>query len=295
MAYKQNPGRGPMQKTGHGIPKGMTSPMHQESNKENPWEVTSRETTTRAGAKDGIEGTFTDVTTGERRSTVKSGGKEMPNSDWKKFVKNNPDWKKNRVEDRSNVDTSFSPNPPPPPSSAKPAYSGYDVSQATAQSFGAHSTRNYTSSSADADAVIQRSKKTQKLGKINGGSEQAIVIGIKDKKNYEKGKNKGKGFLMDEMKTSKVNNRSSFKKGEITRDQFNAKTVAIASKHKSDLNSLKKGTYKMSEKNQGLFNKSHETIYNRSQEGTVRVNDPIKISKKNKSVTKKDFKGRLNE
>ena len=29
MAYKQNPGRGPMQKTGHGIPEGMTSPLKQ--------------------------------------------------------------------------------------------------------------------------------------------------------------------------------------------------------------------------------------------------------------------------
>ena len=288
MAYKQNPGRGAMQKTGRGIPKGMTSsPIHQDE-KVNPWEVTSQETTTREGIQDGVEGMFTDVTTGEQRSTITSGGKQMPDDKWKKFVKDNPDWKKNRTEDRSNVESSFAPNPsnPSKPVEKKPTYTGFDISQATATTFGAKSTRIGRGTEADAKHVINRSRGVQGIDRINGDKEQALVIGIKNQTDWDDGQKNGLGYLKKANKREMLDLQIKKRDGELTKEQWRNSAVGLREKHKLSLKNNWKT--KMSLENQERFAKSHDTIYNRTQSNTLSRNKPIKISKNKNSVTKID-------
>lgn len=93
MAYKQNPGRGPMMKTGRNIPKSMCSPLMQAtdaiSGKKIPANATfgKQKITFEDGYRISTTGYKTPGTPGSQGGPNPS-KPDMPNKDWIKFKKN---------------------------------------------------------------------------------------------------------------------------------------------------------------------------------------------------------------
>ena len=85
MAYKQCAGRGPMQKTGRGIPLNMKSPLYQTKRKDVPEGAKFGKSTTTIDESDGMTVTTTPYSK-EGTRIPKTTQPQMPDADWTALV-----------------------------------------------------------------------------------------------------------------------------------------------------------------------------------------------------------------
>jgi hypothetical protein len=146
-------------------------------------------------------------------------------------------------------------------------YGSFDVTTAKSQRFGSSVSKGITDLSGARNA-IKKGRADENSSSIHvdrnvRGSQQS-VIGIKNKKDYNRGLNFGEEAIKQDRKSSIINLRKDVKSGKITKASYNTLVKGIDSKRNADVKTMKSKKWA----NQSVkesFGKSHDVIYKRQQ------------------------------
>lgn len=190
-------------------------------------------------------------------------------------------------DQRDRLESSFVPDPVEPP--VENLYSSYAIGSQSAQDFGASGRYGYTNDPQDAMNIIRRGRRgsssavrpVEGLGasQQQGGSsglvdkdrsnlqaEEQYVLGIKNKQDYFKGLDYGKGYVTEMLKKERDALRQKYK-GQENRAEYENEVNALKEKAKNYFESVKSGKFATTEM-QERFEGSHDTIYNKQQPDT---------------------------
>lgn len=187
-------------------------------------------------------------------------------------------------DQRDRLESSFAPDPVEP--HVENPYSSYAIGSRSAQDFGASGRYGYANDPQDAMKIIERGRRgsssvvrpVERLGisQQQGGSsglvdkdrsnlqaEEQYVLGLKNKQDYRRGLDSGKGYVTEMLKKERDALRQKYK-GQENRAEYQNEVNALKEKARNYFESARSGEFATPEM-QERFEGSYDTIYNKQQ------------------------------